>query len=359
MNLSATKKVSIKDVAKKAGVGVSTVSGILNGNMLYSEQTRKLVWDVANMINYSPNSQARGLRSEKSAQGRVKTNIVIHVSHLGVENPIEDTYGTQHSALVSWEAENHGFFPISYRYFTRKGFQCPPVLNGLVDGAIIGSPHLEVINILKEKLPVVLLDVPFTLDNADVSMVNLDIRYGFQMLFKELAEKGHTKLAMVGSSYVPEDAASLENPIDQSILEAASIFGLTLVPEWTIFEKIYSANHQEKMQEIACRLLPAIQRKEITAVVTPIISYAKSLYDIFRESGVRIPEDVSLVGGTSCFFDEPPYGISSIRYNWLQMIDTALDALRSQIDKPKTSPINYLIKPEIYIGTSINDIRTH
>lgn len=62
------KKVTMQDVADAAGVSKSTVSFILNGrdDLRISEQTKKKVWQVINMLNYRPNLYAKNLRGTKS-----------------------------------------------------------------------------------------------------------------------------------------------------------------------------------------------------------------------------------------------------------------------------------------------------
>lgn len=58
--------VTINDVAKKAGVGVSTVSKVMNNYDNISEATKKKVWDVVEELNYIPNSIASALSSKNS-----------------------------------------------------------------------------------------------------------------------------------------------------------------------------------------------------------------------------------------------------------------------------------------------------
>lgn len=158
-----------------------------------------VVWEVAHSLGYVPNAQARRLRAGETENDRGKTGIIIHISHLGCETPIGNDFQARRSQLLEWDGQRRGLYPITYWYHKLKGFQCPPVLNGHVDGAIVGTPHSEVVAILKDKLPTVLMDVPFTHANVGVPMVNLDYRPGFTALFAALREKGHRSVGVVSS----------------------------------------------------------------------------------------------------------------------------------------------------------------
>ena len=65
----AGKKVTIKDVAREAGVSVATVSYVVNGrtDLRISDETRKKVLHVINLLNYSPNQTAKALASNKKS----------------------------------------------------------------------------------------------------------------------------------------------------------------------------------------------------------------------------------------------------------------------------------------------------
>lgn len=66
----ANKKVTIKDVAREAGVSVATVSYVVNGrtDLKISDETRKRVLHVINLLNYSPNQAAKALASKRKSQ---------------------------------------------------------------------------------------------------------------------------------------------------------------------------------------------------------------------------------------------------------------------------------------------------
>ena len=58
--------VTIKDVAKKAGVSISTVSRTLSGNIFVSDETKKKVLQVIEELDYTPNFFAKGLKEGKT-----------------------------------------------------------------------------------------------------------------------------------------------------------------------------------------------------------------------------------------------------------------------------------------------------
>lgn len=62
--------VGIKDIAKKAGVSISTVSYALNGSPKVTEKTRKRIMTIANELNYIPNMAARTLKNKRNKNYR-------------------------------------------------------------------------------------------------------------------------------------------------------------------------------------------------------------------------------------------------------------------------------------------------
>ena len=60
------KKATIKDVAREAGVAVSTVSNALNGSNLVTEETRNKVQEAARKLEYVPNMNGRNLKSTRT-----------------------------------------------------------------------------------------------------------------------------------------------------------------------------------------------------------------------------------------------------------------------------------------------------
>lgn len=345
------KRITIKDVARETGMSLATVSGVLNGLDEFSEKTKKKVWDAANSLNYIPNSQARTLRAGREQQERCKTGIIIHVTHLGGDTPVGNSFESERSVMLAWEAGKHGLYPISYWYHHLKGFQCPQVINGIVDGAIVGTPHLEVVRTLRGKIPLVLMDVPFSLENADVPMVNIDFRYGFMKLFNHLKNLGHRRIGTISSTSCG-DGMSTELPVFNALLEAAGMNDIEIHPECNIREDISPATHLQIMEKAAAQFKKYIVKKEISAIVSPWLSYTETLFPMLTGMGLKIPEDVSLAG-VHCEIRTPANNVTSIVYDWPGLIKTSVEALKNMIDKKQTHCGNFLVRPDFYEGVTV------
>lgn len=350
-----TKRITIKDVAQHAGMSLATVSGVLNGETRFSEKTTKHVWEVANRLNYMPSASARGLRSGASGE-RVRTGLIMHIVHMSNVVPFHDRNQETDVYRLSWQARARNLFAIPYCYYKQGGFQCPPLLNDLIDGAIIGTPHLEIVNTVKAKVPVVLMDVPFSMDFVDVPMVNIDHRYGFLTLMGELKKRGHRRIALVCSTYLLEkNSMSLELQIREAIETAARLTEMEIDPDYSLVDSISLKNHDMKMHEYALHVAPAIRERKITAIVGAHIYYHLSLMKEFAELGIRIPEDVSLAGHSLGF--TPPANVSCIFSDREQLIDMSLDILQEQIAGKKIRCYENLLRPVLTDGGTIGDAK--
>lgn len=351
------KPTSIKDVAKAAGMSLGTVSGVLNGKTGFAQATRKKIWDAANALHYTPNQPARNMRAGNGNGARAKSGIIIHITHLGQEGDAQDQFEAMRSLMLLKAAARLGLYPITYRYRLLKGFQCPPVLNGHVDGAIVGTPHPEVVDALRGKIPMVLMDVPFVprLD-ADIPMVNTDYRFGFDVLFAKLRGLGHRKVATLVAKD-PGEGVFGESHVVDAMRESAMRQGIELADANRIEMRMTPKTHDSAMAKAAPLLAESIRNRGVTALVFPNHVYSHSLRPMLAELGVRVPEDVS-VAHVHYGLEDDPSGCCSVRYAWPDLIETSLKVLNGLIEGPRTLACSeYLIRPEFHPGTTLARVR--
>ena len=187
------KKVSISDIARKAGVSVSTVSFVMNDKavkMRISREVIEKVENVAREMGYRPNQLARGLRT-----GKTKTIGLI------VEN-ISNAFFATLAKTIEDEAKKYDY-KVVYCSTDNDEEKARDLINMLsqrqVDGYII-TPTLnlgeEIRKLQGENKPVVLIDRYFP-QHDEIPAVLVDNYEGVTRGMEYLIEKGYRKVALV------------------------------------------------------------------------------------------------------------------------------------------------------------------
>ena len=180
---------TIKDVAKKAGVSVATVSHVLNKTRFVSDELILKVKKAINELNYSPDYIAGSLRKKKTNT----IGLIIPENN----NPF--------FAELAMEIENIGFLSgysviICYTaYDFQKELDYLNVLRSKkVDGLIIVPSNDDVLHInqlVSNNLPIIVINR--FLENIETDMVLLDSHKGMYSLTKHLLEIGHARIAYI------------------------------------------------------------------------------------------------------------------------------------------------------------------
>ncbi|KAF0227586.1 MAG: LacI family transcriptional regulator [Erysipelotrichaceae bacterium] len=177
---------TIKDVAKLAGVGVSTVSYALNGTGTVSEATRQKILKAAEALNYHPNGMARNLKMKKTH------TIGVFISRFGgafYEEILEGIHAASMQAkyelIVCPESET------THKILTQRQ----------VDGAIIFDSKINsdiLIRLATKHFPIVTLDRVLGVEHTYPLMP--DNRQGAITAFNHLYAQGYRKIAFVAGS---------------------------------------------------------------------------------------------------------------------------------------------------------------
>jgi len=183
--------VSIKDIAKKAGVSVSTVSYALNGNPKVTEETCARILAIAKELNYVPNAAARSLKKKES---RI----------IGVF--LTDFSGSFYGDLLQGikEVLNHK----EYDLVVCSGRESHRMLpERIIDGAIILDEQFqseELLQYADRGHKIVVLDRE--LSHPNVNQVLLDNKAGAMLATEYLLEQGHRKIYIVNGPKGSYDA---------------------------------------------------------------------------------------------------------------------------------------------------------
>lgn len=274
---------TIKDIAKAAGVSVTTVSRALNGYSDVSEKTRQKIMNLAKELNYSPNTLARGLVMNKS-----KT-IGLLVSGLNRESEKDQITFSVLSGINDCASELDYDLVLFNTNSTKQREKTYTQLcrERRVDGAIIqgiktDDPYLlEVVN---SDIPCVLIDYPIQSEN--VGHVTTDNKLGAKKAVQHLIELGHKNIAMVNG----HSKAFVSKKRLEGYMEALQEAGLPYRKDWVVngmFE-------EETAKEQAVKLLE--KYPEITAIFSASDLMALGILEGVKKIGRKVPDDVSVVG---------------------------------------------------------------
>ncbi|RKJ07371.1 LacI family transcriptional regulator [bacterium D16-54] len=272
----------IKDVAKKAGVGVGTVSRMLNDSGYVADDTRKKIEIAMRELNYTPNELARNLYHKRTG---IIAVLVPNVSH-----PF-------FSEFVNYaEAE---LYKIGYKMMlcnTKKAdnaeLEYLDMLNRhIVDGVITGVHSLNVEEYKKIRKPIVALD-RYIGENIPVVAVNH--KEGGRLAADTLIQNGCKKILHFKGSIVVESPYHERHFEFDRIMKKNNIETLTYELEWNRFDSEY---YRQVIHEISVKGMDfdgvfAVDRMAIECMNEAIRNHRK------------VPRDVKIVAYDGTFITE-------------------------------------------------------
>ncbi|WP_417374425.1 LacI family DNA-binding transcriptional regulator [Glutamicibacter protophormiae] len=284
-----TKQVGIKDVAVAAGVSVTTVSHVLNDvpNTRASEQTRDRVKAAATALGYRPNRLARSLRTQMSEMVGLVTEEIATTPHAG-----QIILGAQEAA----SKRDLVLTIINARLNPRPRVGADEIralIERQVDGVIYATVFHDVVSLPKEmnSVPSVLIGAQ---DRAGrIPSVVPDERGGAASVVEMLAASGHLRIGFLASAVdVPATRGRYAG-----YCEAMAAAGLTAE------EMVVAAEPEASGGYLAAgQLLAREPAQRPTAMFCYNDRMAVGAYRAASECGLRIPDDVSIVG----FDDQAP-----------------------------------------------------
>lgn len=193
--MNNSKKISIKDIAKEAGVSVTTASFYINGKAKQyklAEKTCEKIEAVIRKYNYVPNIHARAIQSNRTfLLGLIVPGSVNRSFWIDIISGIEEIVSKhKYHLILSISHFNKDEELEAFRFMQSKGVDgyifCP-VFNG-------SNHNQKYITSLCEEKPVVSITFPY----EGLASIYNDNRLGGQLVAEYLYKKGHRKLAYIG-----------------------------------------------------------------------------------------------------------------------------------------------------------------
>lgn len=288
--------VTIKDVAKLAGTSTAAVSAVLSGsvrnNIRVGEVTRARILAAARQLGFTPNPVARSLVTGKT---QVLGIIFPYASTFIYRNP----FCTQLLAGILEETIRQRYNLMLHTSLGDEWTQAEPalLLDRRVDGVMLVAPpvgHAAVQRALEVRFP--LVSVVYASDNPEVCMVNDDSRAGGRLATEHLIGLGHRRIAHLMGN--PEIGSTVSRR--QGYLDALEAAGIPVDPA-LILEAGFDWQDGYRAAQ-ALLEFPAAQRP--TAIFAGNDLCADGVLRLFRERGVRVPDDIALVGYDDTWFSQ-------------------------------------------------------
>ncbi len=272
--------VTIREVAKRAGVGIATVSRVLNGSPSVSEETRRRVLQAIEELNYTPNPIARRLST-----GRTWT-IGALVPFFTLPEFVKRLQGIQRA--LSDSAYDLVLFNIE-SLAQRDKYFLDLSKNNRVDGLLILSLSLtdeQIATFAEAHIPLVLVDAV----HPKASRVVADHALGGRLATEHLIALGHRRIAFVSDPL--DDPFHFIAPRQrfQGYCRALEAAGLPLREAY----HLHGAHGRENARRMGRALLSLDEPP--TAVFAASDTQAIGVMEAARERGLRIPEDLSVIG---------------------------------------------------------------
>jgi DNA-binding LacI/PurR family transcriptional regulator len=310
------KRLTIKDIAKMAGVSPSAVSLVMNNKEGVGDETRRTVNEIIERMEFKPNLNSRRLAFRKS----FNINLVIRQN----SSPFSD--------LFYFEVAR-GVLECSKRFSYNVVFTDIPVIDNIYslpdailmndsDGIIFlqDTPRTILMEIEKARIPYVVIDA-HTVDDTYTS-VNVDCELSAYIATRHLIDNGHEAIAFIGSSYLPEYYIQAFTGYKRAMKNV----NIPIPSNWIQID----ARDEITAFECMNKILEGASRP--TAVFCAGDIFAVGAVNAVKAYGLFVPQDISFVGIDDIILSryiEPP--LTTVTIDKVKMGTVAMELLVKKI----------------------------
>ncbi|MDD3229916.1 MAG: LacI family DNA-binding transcriptional regulator [Oscillospiraceae bacterium] len=321
---------SIRDVARKAKVAISTVSRVLNNNGYVSEDTRRKVLAAMKELDYMPNEVARNLFHNRTNFVGVMMPDIAHPFFATVTKFIEEElYENGYKVVLCNTVEKSD----------REKEFVDMLRRRIVDGIIMGAHSLEIEKYRNLNLPIVALDRII----EGIPNICVDHCKGGRLAAQALLHSGcHNVVQIMGCRKV-HSYSEQRHIVFSEVMKSHGVQVRTVELAWNLF------NFQEYLN-VAKKVLDEMQDIDGIFATDQV---AMAFIRVLLERGKRIPQDVKVVGydGTS-FAEGCSPSLTTVVQPMADLGKTAADSVLTLIKGGKLESDQILLDVELKKGNT-------
>lgn len=321
----------MRQVASLAGVSHQTVSRVINGHPNISPETRERVLEVIGSVNYRPNSAARALASRRSNRIGVLVDSAVQYGPNSTLRAIEDVARAEGFAVSS--------ITVSEDRAITAHAAVEHLLSQGIDALCVIAPRSSSLDLLRELsdgLPTLVVKAE---PDGSFLTVSVDQHLGANLAVGHLIDLGHRDIVHVAGPLDWFDARGRERGWRERMQEAGLRVREPVVGDWTSDCGFAFASSVGPMPEF-------------TAVFAANDQMALGIVHGLSAVGVRVPEDVSVVGfddiPEACHFLPP---LTTVKQDFNAVGKRSVESLLAVVSG-REAPRWSLIVPELMIRES-------
>lgn len=332
--------VTMHDIAKKARTSIATVSRVINGNQSVSKPLERRVRKAMKDLHYHPSSLARSLKMSQTMLVGILVPLLEHPGYgrmaMGVEKELFE-HGYRGLICNSEEDED------------RENAYIEMLLRQRVDGIIVNTSARNpeyLAELQKNDIPIVLFDR--TIQGIDCHQVFCDNSLGGYTGIQHLAELGHKRIGVIAAPIYSDEYPEPIARRLQGVRDAMKVYGSDNDPELVqtgatqLFDMGYKAG--KTLLELDNPPTAIFSLTDVTAV---------GVVHAAAEKGVRIPEDLSIVGYDDlpiASYTVPP--MTTIAQPLVKMGQVAAQVLIQSINDPESAPERAVLPTKLVVRES-------
>lgn len=333
---------TLRDISKLTGFSISTISKALNGYSDVSDKTKEIIISAAEKLNYYPDYEShklqkrdtktialiiRGLADSNHDGDPVISDIIKGVAMYSLESDID---------MALYHLSNDRQRQISYYKFCKSRN---------IDGAILlgfGMNDPYIFEAKNTSYPIVLFDAFLKNDSTNFGSVTIDNVKWARQATQYLIDTGHKTIAFINGRKEAQVSILREEGYRSAIYKASQNIDESLIE--------YGDFMQKRAYNAALKLLQT--RSEIDAIFCASDMMATGVYEAARELGLRIPEDLSVIGFDGVplsKYIQPP--LTTVKQDFVKMAYKSAELLRNIVYQHQQST-TIIVEAELIIRES-------
>jgi len=326
------KRITIDDVAKRAGVSKGTVSAVINAKNSVRPGTRDHILEVMKELNFRPRGVARNLKN-----GTQDKSIAIIIKDLNypfytsIATGVKDYASTKgYSVIVTSSDDNHeNEKKLSHLFSTKdiKGTIIAPVVEGTAE-----IEHLFKLKMIN--YPFVLLE---EVKGIQANVVAIDNLRAIKKAVKYLIESGHKKIVHFAGPHQSSHTQERIEGFRDAFSESTSVFNRDMI--------VPIGSHYD---EVFPKTVEYFKKKTKDQYPTAIVCFndhqALAVMMALKQLNISVPGDISIVGNDDIYYAKIyPVPLTTIRAPQHEIGRRAAEILIRNIESPKLLPVEKVV----------------